>query len=70
MKFPIKQMNSTQKSKHILDRTVIFFNQFLCFLHKPAAQRYYFGKRFVMGDFTWVLFSIIIIILVINNSDF
>lgn len=62
-------MNSTQKSKHILDRTVIFFNQFLCFLYKPAAQRYYFWKHFVMEDFTRVLFSVIVIIPVINNND-
>lgn len=69
IKCSIKQMNLTQKSKHILARTVIFLNQFLCFLYKPAAQRYYFWKHFVMEGFTWVLFSIIIIILVINNHD-
>lgn len=69
MRLSIKQMNSTQKSKHILYRTVVFLNQFLCFLHKPEAQRYYLWKHFVMEDFTWVLFSIIVIILVINNND-
>lgn len=69
MKLSIKQTNSSQESKHILGRTLLFLYPFLCFLYKPLAQRYYFWKHFVMEDFTWVPFSIIIIILVINNND-
>lgn len=66
-KFSIKQMNSTWKNKHILDRPVIFLNQFL-FPIEASSPKYYFWKHFAMEDSTWVLFPTITIILV-NNND-
>lgn len=72
--FPYEIFNQTnefnpEEQTHFGLKLSFLISLCVCNLHKPAAQRYYFWTHFVMEDFTWVLFSIIIIILVINNND-
>lgn len=46
-KFSIKQMNSTWKNKHILDRPVIFLNQFVSY--RSQQPKVLFLKAFCNG---------------------